>query len=148
MTATHCFVAMENGHFGQKHIVADIVHPISGKGMYGKRSQSELEQKYGPIQVMTFDEYDKLHDQDWRQAPRPITKEQYTYALEVLPPVNWVQHKGASTFAMSEHLSGEMTSIYAYVDKQYFHLIDNWRTPHDTIIAACRQVLANQSTQN
>lgn len=144
---THLFAAVQTNILGTRTDVIDIVHPVTGLGAYGGKTAEELAAQYGPITVMTFEQYDVIHSQEWRQGPQPTTEEDFTHALEVLPPEDWVQDSAGNTFKMSEHWSGNMTSIYARVNGQYYHLIDNAYLPHSEIVAMCQAYAAEQTKE-
>jgi hypothetical protein len=144
MTVTHCFVAIKDYGMGSKHVILDLIHPETQAGIYGKKTLAEQTAKHGPVTIMTLAEYDVIHENDWRIAPDPIPMHHYTHALEVLPPENWVQEGGNSSFKIMEYWSGQMTSIYAKVDGAYYHLVDKASLTHGEIIAMCRATKAKE----
>jgi len=67
-----------------------------------------------PYEPMTYDEYKRRERVFWLSDPATeITEEQWTDALEVLPPMRWVQEPGFNSFLMSEMMSGTFTNQYA-----------------------------------
>ncbi len=147
ITVTHCFVTIHDYGMGPKHVLLDLIHPETQTGIYGRKSLEQQCASHGDVKVMTLTEYDAVHNDDWRQAPKTIPAEHYTRALEVLPPEDWVQENGNSTFKMMERWSGQMTSIYAKVDGAYYHLVDNAYLPHAEIVAMCRATEAKPHGQ-
>ena len=49
-----------------------------------------------------------------------ITQEQWTEALEVLPPEKWLTVNGVELFRMSEYTTGNITTHYARMGKRCF----------------------------
>lgn len=46
--------------------------------------------------------------------PKEVTAEDWHDALDILPPVNWVQVDGVDEFCMSERLTAYYTTQYAH----------------------------------
>lgn len=69
------------------------------------------------IVALNWDEfYQRQCDQWLSKEAEEITEEQWDYALNVLPPVNWHGDEKYSTFFMSERMTMTFTSQY-YHDK-------------------------------
>lgn len=91
--------------------------------------------EYGPdLVIMDFEDAWKKHEDAFKSEPKEITKDEYWYALEVLPPVGWKGHSGAESFKMCERLTGSITAIYVQIGARYFVFNDDIRTPHDKCV--------------
>lgn len=91
---------------------------------YWKNCKAEYENaKY---EVMTFGEY--LKRQKIAMTSGEVTEttaEQYNYALNVLPPLQWCTIAGVEMFCMSEMYTGTYTNQYAKIgDKYYTAMVD------------------------
>lgn len=135
---THCFVGYANNWRGATvPMVIDVINPETGTGAYGGKRIEDYANEYTDVRVVTFEEYDALHEQAWRQAPQRITRQDYIDALEVLPPSGWVHGEGNESFKCCERLSGKMTNIYARIGDTYYQMVDAITMRHADIIAAC-----------
>jgi hypothetical protein len=74
----------------------------------------------GKYEVMHFDEFLKRKADRLLTPIEEISEENYYYALEVLPPMNWGVHNGISSFFMSEFTDGNYTSQYAKRGGKYY----------------------------
>lgn len=62
---------------------------------------------------MTWEQFKQKERSLWLDpAPDQITKDKYWYALEVLPPMLWMDWRGVNSFLMSEFMSGVYTHQY------------------------------------
>lgn len=104
---------------------------VNQLGLYSKKSLDQLKLDYSDdVEIMHFDYAAKLIDEANRKPVTETTKEQYWYALEVLPPQNWKQISGGDYFQMSEYDSGTITTYYANYNGKYYTWTDNaWMTP-------------------
>ena len=57
-------------------------------------------------------------------VPESITEDQWTYALNVLPPSRWGHYVGVELFHICERLSGELVSWYAHLNGRYWSFVD------------------------
>ena len=74
----------------------------------------------------------------FRRPPEPITEKQFTYFLEVLPPVGWTHTPDAESFKVSEQTAGNLTQICCRIGKAFFGLCDEITLTHAEIVKACR----------
>jgi hypothetical protein len=121
-----------------KPVILDLLNPDTGRGHYGGRTLEEAIDQHRGAQLMGYEEFTRLHDFYWTTEPIEITEDEYTDALECLPPVAWKMTAEGDSFKMSERLSGSITGIYARIGSRFFCFNANIRTPHDWIIAKCR----------
>ena len=67
----------------------------------------------GGFEGIAFDEYMKRQREKWlSKEAKEITADQWDYALNVLPPMDWHRGDHESFFFMSEFLSGPFTEEY------------------------------------
>ena len=95
---------------------------------------------------ITFDEYMKRQREKWlSKEAKEITKEQWDYAFEVLPPLNWHRGDHASFFFMREFLSGPFTEEYYHDFKsgKYFCAVVEY-TDENTWIDKLLDKMTNQ----
>lgn len=69
--------------------------------------------------------------------PKEITEEEYTYALEVLPPVNWIIDGDNQSFTMSERTYGDITVGYVKKGNTYYTMNCRTHTKHAELLAVC-----------
>ena len=77
---------------GQNHAI-DIMHPVTGRTIYGNKTVEEVQAENPGAEVMTLDE---LCRQVAERQHTPITweestEEDYDYGLNVLPPAIWIK---------------------------------------------------------
>lgn len=116
--------------------IVDAVNPLTGLGHWSRMSQKDLEAKYGAIRVRTLDEAAKEMDGANVSEPIPVTEQQYTDALECLPPLvrNSDRDTDTESFQMSEYYSGNITSIYVRVGSTYWCFRDYAHSPHQKLV--------------
>lgn len=66
--------------------------------------------------------------------PVRITEDDFDYALNVLPPMNWVRSGSVQSFKMSEFTSGRITAIYAQFGDEYWKFSDRYTLSHSEIM--------------
>lgn len=75
------------------------------------------------FKAVAWDEYCKLQREKWlSKEPEEITKEEYDYALNVLPPKNWVWNERYSMFFIGECTTMTFYGQYLYdkISKKYY----------------------------
>jgi len=107
------------------------------EGVYVSTIEGEtLEQirlRYPDAEVGEWEDVYRAVENSCKTEPQEITKEQFIYALEVLPPVGWRTARGVESFKMSERFYGSVTAIYARIGKRYFTFNDLISLPADEI---------------
>ena len=80
---------------------------------YGKRTLEDIRAEYPDAVVMNWQEAHRLHCEHFRTPISEITKAQYWYALEVLPPCKW-RGVGDSfeCFHVSEAITANVVNWY------------------------------------
>lgn len=89
-------------------------------GFFTKRLE---EVKNADYQLMTYDEYlQRMRKKYINDATiKEVTKEDFLYALEVLPPLHWCEIDGIEMFCMCEMTWGTYTDQYARTpDGKYY----------------------------
>jgi len=104
------------------------------RGLYTKKSVDELRQQYPNLTVITWDEAGQRTDDHHRKPPERITRAQFLYWLEVLPPVDWIRIGDGESFKISERIAGNITRIVVRYEREYWTLQDHIRMPHEDII--------------
>ena len=137
MQSTHVFSHMT----GSVPQAIDEVNPVTGKSAIEGETLEQVQKRYPGAIVETWKTYIDRKEAALVEPPVEISEDKYTEMLEVLPPVNWVQRNGTSTFKMSECLSGRITSIYCCIGHRFFTLTDKISLPHDEIVERCRKVV-------
>jgi len=84
------------------------------------------ENKSAKFKIITYKEYQERERNKYlSKKPKRISEKAFYYALEVLPPMNWVTINNVNEFCMSEMLSGVYTNQYAkYNGKYYTKIVD------------------------
>ena len=78
------------------------------------------------FEAITFDEYEKRQREKWlSKEPKEITREEYDYALNVLPPKEWIQNDRYSMFFIGECTTMTFYGQYLYdkVSGKYFYAL-------------------------
>lgn len=88
--------------------------------------------------VLPFEEGAKRYEDSFKTEPKEISLDDWTYALEVLPPVAWKWIGQDESFKMCERTAGAMTAIYVRIGDRYFHFVDDIRTPPADCVARVR----------
>jgi hypothetical protein len=115
-----------------KNVVVDGC--VNGVGLFGGRSLDQLASDYPDIEIVDVEAAVEIMDAANRRPVKETTKEQYWYALEVLPPQNWKQITGGDYFQMCEYWSGDITTYYAQWHDRYYTWMDNaWMKPADVL---------------
>lgn len=95
-------------------------------GRFSGESCAQLAARYRcEIVEMKWEDLINQQESALRTEPKEITQEQWTEALEVLPPMNWGRWLGVESFCMSEFYSGNMTNIYAKCNGRYWSFMDS-----------------------
>ena len=78
--------------------------------------------RHTPWEVMSMEDYIAKSDAYWsnRSTLCEITEEQFSAALNVLPPYWYGFHQGNECFFMSEFDHGSWTAMYAHIGSRYF----------------------------
>ena len=110
------------------------------RGIYSGETLEEMRLRYPAAEIGELGPVAKASDDHFRHGPVEITEDQFDYALEVLPPEDFVVRNGASTFKMCEYTSGRITAIYASIRGRYYELADDFALSHDAILAKIAEV--------
>ena len=94
--------------------------------------------------LMTYQEAVEQIETGCKTEPRQIDAEDFDYALNVLPPMQWVRGGDAESFLMSERTNGRVTGIYARIGATYWKFEDVCTLPHAEIIAKVRKAQESQ----
>lgn len=76
------------------------------------------------FKAVTWKEYVKLQREKWlSKEPKEITQEEYYYALNVLPPKNWIQNERYSMFFIGECTTMTFYGQYLYdkASRKYYY---------------------------
>jgi hypothetical protein len=117
--------------------IIDLVDD-NGRSVVRNETLEEIRLRYPGAEIGLFDAVFAHVENSFKSESQEITKEQYWYALEVLPPVAWRINSGEESFKMSEQAYGNITAIYARIGDRYFTLSDSISTPHKEIIRRCK----------
>ncbi len=120
----------------EKNTVIDLIDPAAGVTYYGLKSLEEVRADYPDAIEISLDDATELHQKPFIEPVTEITEKKYWYWLEVLFPEDW-QHAGGESFKLSEKTCGSITTICAHVRGRYFHMADDYKTPHAEIVARC-----------
>lgn len=94
------------------------------------RSQIETIEKIlsAGFRAVTFEEYQKLERQHYMSTiAKEIDRDTFNYALNCLPPVNWIRTENISMFHISEADRGTLHGNYLHdktTGKYYFAVTD------------------------
>lgn len=89
----------------------------------GLTPEAYAQERGFPVKIITDAELDDMiedHEASLITEPKEESKEDWWYALEVLPPCRWHHVAGVELFHISERLTGNLVSWHAqYRDKFY-----------------------------
>lgn len=108
------------------------------------KTLAELQEQYPGAIMGTEAEFTEQMEAACRTAPEPISAEQYSDALDALPPQDW-QGIGTTveSFKFLERYAGRITSIYARVGCSYYRFHDICTLGHADIIQKVQAVTAD-----
>jgi len=67
------------------------------------------------FEAITWEEFEKRQREKWlSKEPKEITREEYYYALNVLPPLRWIQNERYSMFFIGECTTMTFYGQYLY----------------------------------
>ena len=82
--------------------------------MFRQKTQAELAfERGGEVLVTDMNTFLDSQEAHYKSEPKRIDQEDFTLALEALPPMQYGVHYGLETFRFMERLCGRITSIYA-----------------------------------
>lgn len=88
-----------------------------------QRTLEEMREEYPGVELVNLEEFVEKAEQAAITDPVEITKEQFDYALEVLPPYGW-ECGETESFYMSEFVTGNITTHYVRLYKRFFSFND------------------------
>lgn len=105
---------------------------------------AELQEQYPGAVIGTEFEFLQQMEAACRTAPQPISAQEYTYALNTMPPQDW-QGVGsaAESFKFAERYAGRITSIFARVGCSHYRFHDIFTLGHDDIIKKVQSVITS-----
>lgn len=78
--------------------------------------QAERPDEFAGASVLTYDDWhSQMESELLADGIKEIDNEDYWYALEVLPPLQWHSADGVTRFCMSEFTRGNITNQYASI---------------------------------
>lgn len=121
---------------GELHIY-DLIHPTTGLTLHFKKDEAAVKADKPGVVRMPFDDAMAQISEKQRAAyVKPVSEirqEDFTYALEVLPPVGWRSARGVESFKMSERTCGNITGIFARCGDRFFAMSDSITLPAEEI---------------
>ncbi len=133
-TATHVFFQRETNS-----IIDTCTDENPPRSHIQRETLAEICRRYPNTEIVPFDEAIKIKDEANKKPVKEITEQEFWEMLEVLPPLGWKHGTNCESFKMSEMWSGNITDIYARIDKRYFTLRDDVRMSHDEIMRRCEK---------
>lgn len=110
----------------ERHQVIDVVAP-DGLGLYGRQSLEQMQAKYGQVEIISDDEATQRVEASRTTEPKEITKEDFWYLLEVLPPCKWKRLGSTEAFHVSERITESIVTWCVRIGERYFSLDDTDR---------------------
>lgn len=104
----------------------------------------EVQARSPGAEIMTYREAVALIEAGCKTEPRQIDREDFDYALNVLPPMQWVRGGEYESFMMSERTNGKVTGIYARAGATYWKFEDVCTMSHTEIITKVRKAVDAQ----
>jgi len=127
-----CFVSVA------KRTIVDVIG-ATGKGEYSRKSFEELKIQYPDLQIHWRDTAMKVIEDQYVTDPVEITADDYTEALDCMPPTQWITRSGVESFRFTERIYGCVTTIYARAGDRYFKFDDRLLIMHDEVVAKVKK---------
>lgn len=99
------------------------------------RTLEDVQAQHPAAIITTWDDAQARIEAGSKTEPRQIDEQDFDYALNVLPPRQWVNAGGGESFKMSERTNGRITAIYARLGTTYWKFDDDFNLPHSEIMA-------------
>lgn len=132
---TQCFVSLA------QRVIIDYAGANGRTQIFGQTLE-EVRERYPDVQAMEAnDAVDAIENGLIDAEATEITEQQFTDALEVLPPMKWKSYSDSESFMMAEFFYGSVTSIYARVGNRFYTFHDRCSLSHDDIV---RKVVLSQ----
>lgn len=107
-----------------------------------KSLASYAEERGGTYKILSDAEFDALlieTENALVTKPEPISKEQFWYFLECLPPCRWHHERGVELFHVSERLTGDLVQWCAQIGGNYYGWTDQARRSSKELSALVAQ---------
>lgn len=104
---------------------------LDGLGQYGRQTLAQLEAIYGEVVVIDEFEATRRIEASKTTEPKEITKGEFWYLLEVLPPCKWKRSGSTEAFHVSERITCSIVTWCVRVGDRYFRLDDTDRLTPD-----------------
>ncbi len=118
--------------------IIDLVLP-NGRSEVNNETLDEIKVRYPGAEIGDWNTVFKTSEDMMIHPPERITKKQFWYALEVLPPMHWHNDGLCESFMMSELTYGRITAIYARIADRYYTMQDRVSLTHSEIIQKCEK---------
>lgn len=142
MKPTKCFYEA-----GETCII-DYMRDDTQTTFYGNENLEQVRLRYPNAEIMdcesAFTAIDQAIDKKYCTGPKRITKEDFNYMLNVLPPVGWHREQGEESFKMSERQIANITGIYIRIGSDYFTMYEDIRMPHVKIMETVNEFIKNE----
>lgn len=109
-------------------------------GMWSRDSESEIKSRYQGVSIIPVSEFVDMQNKACLTEPVQITEERFIEALEVMPPLHWVRRGADESFKFQERYSGNVTSIFVRLGKEFYTFNGMDNMTHDAIIAKVKTV--------
>ncbi|MDD4937136.1 MAG: hypothetical protein PHT60_15340 [Acidiphilium sp.] len=120
---------------GSTHAI-DYAREIAGQyvSVYGGRTLAELAEEYPGVVLGDEDSFIEQQERALSTDPKEITETQFMDALEMLPPLHWMNHGAGESFKCPEFIAGNITTIYARLNGRYWSFQGVATLPHVAIM--------------
>lgn len=99
---------------------------------------NQLLREYPTIEVLDQDVAANKIEDLAKTTPHQIDRQAFEYALEVLPPHDWVFDKHGESFKMCERTCDRVTAIYARVGNNHWKFHDLYTLTHQEVLERVR----------
>lgn len=125
--------------------IIDRVNP-EGRSWISGETLEEVRKRYPGAEVGLLGGVCAKSDDMFRRPPTVITRKDWQYALEQLPPEDWCRSHfeyensivRCESFKMMERTIGNITSVYVAVGRMSYHLATDYFAKHEDLVALCR----------
>ena len=127
--------------------IIDEINLATGRSYIEKESLEEIRQRYPGAEIGDLAACARCSEEMFLTEPVAITADKYHEMLNVLPPQRWVQPRNqdtgmyTSTFEMSEHMYGRVTSFFICIERgseQWYFTYDGYAgTRHAEKVKRC-----------
>ena len=133
---------------GEKYIIdAAVDNNGNYTGTYSGETLEQIRKRCPGAELMSFDDAvdqcQVAQDKAYITGPVEITESEYDEALNVLPPMKWVNSGSSQSFRVCEALCGTIYAAYVFTKGRYFVMNEHASTSHESLVDQCLELISD-----